>query len=265
MIRWGGVTFASLPSVSSGSSIGMLSTYDALGRVTQRQETASGGGTTSFAYLAGNVTRVTGPSGNVITSSSSGFGSPDDGDVIQATKPNGVSASYGFDIYGNLLSLTQAKGDGTNVVSTFAYDARHRLCRRQIPETGDVLYAYDDANQMTGYAEGQPGGSGCVMLPASYVSLGYDSAGRLQTTTFPGSTPGINRSYDLNGNLRTVNRGGVNWSYYYNSINLISSETLTLDGRTYQTSYGYNNNAALTSQTFPADRVIAMGSMGMVA
>jgi RHS repeat-associated protein len=258
----GRVTFVSLPSATAGSSIGTLSTYDALGRVTQKQETASGGGTTSFAYLAGNVTRVTDPSGNVTTSTESGFGSPDDGDVKQMTKPNGVSASYGFDIYGNLLSLTQAKGDGTNVVSTFDYDTRHRLCRRHIPETGDVLYAYDNANQTTGYAEGQPGGSGCATLPASYVSLGYDAAGRLQTTTFPGSTPAISRSYDLNGNLLTVNRGGVNWSYSYNNINLVSSETLTLDSRTYQTSYGYNNNAALTSQTFPSGQNYGYGVDG---
>lgn len=258
----GRVTFASLPSASSGSSIGIVSSYDALGRVTQKQETASGGGTTSFAYLAGNATRVTDPSGNLVTTTKSGFGSPDDGDVTQVTKPNGVSASYAFDIYGNMLSLTQAKGDGTNIVSTFAYDARHRLCRRQIPETGDALYAYDDANQMTGYAEGQPGGSACATLPSPYVSLSYDAAGRLQTTTFPGSTPAISRSYDLKGNLLTVNRGGVNWSYSYNNINLISSETLTLDGGVYITSYGYNPNAALTSQTFPSGRSYDYGVDG---
>lgn len=251
---WAGrKTFASLPSSSAGSAIGTASTYDALGRIVQQQETATGGGNTSFAYLAGNATWVTDPSGNVITTTKSGFGSPDDGDVIQVTKPNGVSASYNFDIYGNLLSLTQAKGDGTNLVSTFAYDdARQLLCRRHAPEAGDVLYAYDNANQMTGYAEGQPAGSGCGPFPASYVSLGYDSAGRLQTTTFPGATPGISRSYDLNGNLLTVNRGGVNWSYAYNNINLMTSETLTLDGRTYQTSYVYNPNANLISQTFPS-------------
>jgi RHS repeat-associated protein len=258
----GRVTFSSLPSATAGSATGTLTTYDALGRVTQRQETALAGATTSFAYLAGNVTRVTDPSGNVTTRTRSGFGSPDDGDVIQTTKPNGVSASYVFDTYGNMLSITQAKGDGTNLVSTFAYDARHRLCRRQVPETGDVLYAYDDANQMTGYAEGQPGGSGCAALPASYISLSYDAAGRLQTTTYPGSTPGISRSYDLNGNLLTVNRGGVNWSYSYNNTNLISSETLTLDGRTYQTSYGYNGNAALTSQTFPSGTSYSYGVDG---
>jgi RHS repeat-associated protein len=249
---FGRVTFASLPSATAGSSIGLLSSYDALGRVTQRQETASGGGTTSFAYLAGNIVRATDASGNVTTSIKSGFGSPDDGDVIQTTKPNGISASFGFDIYGNMLSVTQAKGDGTNHVSIFNYDSRHRMCRRQIPETGDVLYAYDDANQMTGYAEGQPSASGCVALPASYISLSYDPVGRLQTTTFPGSAPGISRTYDLNGNLLTVSRGGVNWSYSYNNINLITSETLALDGRTYQTSYGYNPNADLTSQTFPS-------------
>jgi RHS repeat-associated protein len=246
----GRVAFRSLPSASAGSTVGIYTTYDALGRIKTIRES---GYDTIFNYIAGNITKIADPAGYVSSNTYSGFGSPDDGAITKATKPNGVSATYSYDIYGNLLSLTQAKGDGTNHVSTFVYDTKNRLCRRHIPENGDVLYEYNNANQMTGFAEGQGSGNVCAALPSSSrVGLGYNQLGQLLTTTYPGATPGIVRTYDNNGNLETINRGGVNWTYAYNNIDALSSETLGVDGRNYQIINNYDNNGALTSRTYPS-------------
>ena len=63
--------------------------------------TASGGGTTNFAYLAGNKTRITDPLNYQTTNTANGFGNPDDGNLIKTEKAEGVTVDFGYDIYGN--------------------------------------------------------------------------------------------------------------------------------------------------------------------
>ena len=176
--------------------------------MTQRKETASGGGTTGYEYLTGNKTRITDPLNYQTTNTASGWGDPGDGKVIKTEKPEGITVNFTFDIYGNQLSIAQTKNDGSQLVSSFEYDTRLRLCRRKISETGDGVFTYNDANEMTGFAEGQASSSGCLTtLPAgSKVGLAYDTAGRLLSTDYPGTTPDISRTYDANGNVLTLYR-----------------------------------------------------------
>ena len=191
------------------------------------------------------------------TQTASGFGDPGDGAVIKLERPEGITVDHSFDIYGNPLTIAQTKAsDGAKHTSSFEYDARYRLCRRKIPETRTTLYLYNNADEMTTYAEGQSTGSGCpTTLPSgAAVKLTYDAIGRLLVTNYPGSTPDISRSYDANGNLLTVNRGGVNWSYSYNAIDLIDTEAITLDARTYSIANGYDASGDWISRTFPSGR-----------
>jgi RHS repeat-associated protein len=251
----GRAIFTSLPALSAGSTIGTQTTYDALGRVYQSIETASGGGTTTYEYLTGNATRITDPLNYQTTNTASGWGDPGDGKITKTQKPEGITVDFGYDIYGNQISLAQTKDDGSQLLSTFEYDVNLRLCRRKVPETGNTLYSYNAANQMTAYAEGQASGTGCVTPPAgSAVNLGYDGIGRLQTTDYPGTTPDISRTYDFNGNLLTLNRGGANWTYTYNTIGLIESEQMVIDARTYLIDPGYDPDGALISKKYPSGR-----------
>jgi YD repeat-containing protein len=129
----GRVVFTSLPSTFAGATAGVQTSYDALGRVTQVTETASGGGTTSYEYLAGNKTRITDPASYQTTHTASGWGSPDDGNVVKTEQPEGITVDFTFDIYGNQLSIAQTRNDGSKHVSSFEYDSRLRVCRRKIP------------------------------------------------------------------------------------------------------------------------------------
>lgn len=249
----GRAVFKSLPSASSSSSIGFETDYDALGRVIEVRETASGGGTTEYTYLTTNKTKVTDPVGNITTTTHSGYGSPSDGNVLKVERPEGIIVDQEFDIYGNLEMIKQAKTGGGTHDSAFIYDSRKRLCRRKIPETGDTLYAYDIANQMTSYAEGQASGSSCATPPtATRVTLTYDSIGRLDTTNYPSGTPDISRTYDDNGNLLTIERDGIDWTYEYNSVDLIEEEELQLDGLTYLIDYDYDNDERLDETIYPS-------------
>jgi RHS repeat-associated protein len=245
--------FASLPGFGAPSSYGKATTYDAFGRVLTVQETAPGGGTTNYTYLAGNKVRVTDPLGNSVTTTASGYGNPGDGKTLKVEKPAGITTDFTYDIYGNLLTINQAKGDGTTHLSSYIYDDRLRVCRAKIPEKGDSLFEYNNANEKTAYAEGQSSGSVCsVPSGSSRVSQTYDALGRPLITDFADATPDISRSYDANGNVTSVNRNGVNWSYTYNSIDLAQTETLSLDGRTYGITNSYDNDGVINGKTYPS-------------
>ncbi len=252
----GRAVFKSLPSTSAGSSIGIETDYDAFGRVTETRETAAGGGTTKYKYLAGNKTRVIDPLNNATTTTYSAYGDPGDGDAVKIEKPEGITVDQTYDIYGNLGTIAQLKDDGTFHESVFSYDASQRLCRRHIPETGDTLYSYNDANEMIAYAEGQPAGTGCATQPAAAkVILSYDLGGRLSSTHYPDPTPDINRRYDANGNLTGITRGDTRWAYSYNSIDLPDTEQLAIDNRTYTIDYDYDDDGNLTGKGFPSGRL----------
>ncbi len=245
--------FASLPGIGAPSVYGKATTYDAFGRVLSTQETAPGGGITNYTYLAGNKVRVTDPLGNSVTTTSSGYGNPGDGKTLKVEKPAGITTDFTYNIYGNLLTIAQAKGDGTNHVSSYIYDDRLRVCRVKIPEKGDTLFEYNNANEKIAYAEGLASDTACpAPSGSSRVTQTYDPLGRPWDTDFADSTPDISRRYDANGNVTTINRNGVNWSYNYNNIDLIQTETLSLDGRTYSTSNSYGNDGVLIGKTYPS-------------
>jgi RHS repeat-associated protein len=263
----GRVEFASLPAATAGSSIGIATEYDPLGRIAKKRETASGGGTHTFTYPAGNKTTDTDQNGLATTTTSSGFGDPGDGNVTSVVRPEAISVVNTYDIYGNLTGISQSKGDGTFLNSAFVYDSQLRMCRKTVPETADTLYAYNSADEMTSYAEGQASGSTCVAPPAGLsVVLTYDSIGRLFTTDYPDSTADITRSYDNNGNLLTINRGGANWTYTYNTAGLLDTEGLSIDGLSYKIYNTYDSHEHLTQRRMPSgnDYVYTNDGLGRI-
>ncbi|MEL6213609.1 MAG: hypothetical protein AAFQ96_08495, partial [Pseudomonadota bacterium] len=157
-------TFVSFPSTQFTPQTGTLMRYDALGRVTSTQQNVGPNATTRYDYLSGNRTRVTDAVGHQTITTRSGYGSPDDGNVVKIQQPEGVVTDMTYDIHGNLLTARQYGVNdpyGADQTQRYFYDSRFRLCRHSVPETGDTLYAYDAADQMHRYAEGQPAGTAC--------------------------------------------------------------------------------------------------------
>lgn len=254
------VVFKGLPSESSTSTTGTNVSYDALGREVQSSENVAPFATTTTAYLSGNRVQVTDPVGNQTTTTKVGFAEPDDGYVGRIDQPLGVSTVMTHDTLGNLVSATQ--GDGaTSATQSWSYDSQSRLCAHTTPETGTKRFEYDAADQLIAYAEGLAG-TGCAALPVEKVQLAYDAVGRNTTTDFPGTTPDIVTTYDANGNVASVSRQGVNWTYSYNSLDLLAQERLQLDGRTYQFDYAYTGNGDLASATIPFAGTVALAPDG---
>jgi len=257
------VTFTSFPSFSSNPVSGANSTYDALGRVITLAENVAPFATTSTAYLSGDCVRTTDPVGAQTTQCAEGYGRPGKGNIVSIAQPEGITTAMTYDIYGYLTAATQS-GGGKSFTQNWAYDARLRPCAFTAPETGKSLYAYDNADQLTEYAEGLTGAAACATLPADKTVLTYDAMGRPLTTNYPGAAPDIIRTYNANGSPLTVNRGGINWTYaYHPSADLPVSASLTVDSRTYPQTYSYNPEQVLTNYTLPSGKAVVHGVDGL--
>jgi YD repeat-containing protein len=223
-----------LGSIGSGTS----STYDALERLIQTQQTSELGTlTTTTAYLSGARKQVTDPKGYVTTASYQVFDQPVYDVAVKLQTPEGITQSIARDLYGNPLSITQSGNYGTesdNVSKTLIYDSYHRLCRTIEPESGSEVTAYDAANNVAWTASGMTiTGSGCgqEQVPTTaQTSRTYDAMNRVLTLAPPSGTQSTAYTYDPLGNLATANSGITTWSGARNKLALLTSETLGVSG-----------------------------------
>ena len=260
----GQMTFKSQPSLSATETKGMNTTYDALGRVYTEAETVAPFATTTHSYQSGHKFRVTDPSGAWKEYTSHGYGGPGSKDYKEINENNLRLTTINKDTYGQTISVVQSGSQGGVLVSAiqeFFYNATdHRLCGYRGVEGGSTRYQYDAAGQMVAYAEGMTTDSSCP-LPSgvSKVNMTYDDLGRITHTDFADATdvptPDITRTYDDNGNVLTVERGtgadAVNWAYGYNDADLLTSEILTVDTRSYAIGYLYNSAGHLLRRDNP--------------
>ena len=166
------------------------------------------------------------------------------------------------------VTASNSFSDSTSGVSFtryYYYNGQRRLCRVSQADVGDTLYQYDASGWLTAYQKGANQGTNCLTPSGNgKVTLIRDDEGRITKRDFAHSaTPDITKTYDANGNVKTVNRGGVDWTYSYNSINLPTSETLAIDGRQYSLGYGYNSAGQMASMTYPTGKTITYNPDGL--
>lgn len=262
----GRTVFTSQPSAAADPTAGIVRTYDALGRELTVTDNVTNGVTTT-AYLANGQTRVTDPKGDITTTTSRFYGDPGKPEVTPIDQPLGLVSTFTYDTYGNLTALNQSgthSGFTSNVTRSFWYDARNRLCRHRAPELGDELFAYDALDRLIQKASGLAAATTCDAPPAAErTETTFDVMGRPVTINFPGTTPDITRAYDNNGNVTSVNRSGVNWTYQYNNIDALTLERLQLDGRTYEFTYGYTPEGFLTTASMPFAGSVSFAPNGL--
>ncbi|WP_300391212.1 RHS repeat-associated core domain-containing protein [Henriciella sp.] len=251
----GRTVFQSWPSAWSNPTEGISTSYDALGRVTQTQETVSPNATTSYAYLSGNRIRITDPANAQTTTTYRAFGAPATDEAMSVVDAMGAVTTFTRDIYGNVTQMDQSgtqNGYTASVTRKFWYDSRLRLCRHRAPEFGDELFQYDAADQLTASSRGEPAGSGCAAPSSSLRTLfSYDNMGRQTFINLPSTSLDISKGYDANGNLTDVDRGTITWDYTYNDLNLMTGESLNANGRIYAITHNYNSSGFQNSIQLP--------------
>ena len=160
---------------------------------------------------------------------------------------------YTYDGNGNLLTVKDAK----NQITTFAYDSRNRLAsttdplgkvetyeydgndnltKRITPKLDQIVFAYDPVNQLlsktlpgnllTSYQYDLVGNLTTVTDPDSVLTMTYDQANRLLTTSTTGSsnqpTVTLSADYDKTGNRLALTHPTGQTSYAYDVLNRLS-------------------------------------------
>lgn len=215
---------------------------------------------TANAY--GEITRSADPAGNATDTSYNTLGLPD---TVQ-TYPDGINplrTTYGYDIYGNLTTIT----DNTNAVTQMVYDnplngfVSHKLDRRGYwtdftydsagnlltetkPGVGQIVNTYDDNGNLTSTRDRR----------LNLTTFGYNNRDLTQTVSRTAPVNGSDATvtetigYDGMGRVQFTQNGAGNTTYrYYNSRGLLSS-MVNGEGET-TLALTYNLDATVNTQT----------------
>jgi RHS repeat-associated protein len=269
-------------------------TFDALGRVITRTNPFQAGGTPGPATLyqydpLGRTTAVTLPDGNTVQTSYSGatvtatdqvnrrmqYQSDGLGRMITVTEQDSSgnltqSTSYSYDL---LYNLTQVNQGGQT--RTLKYDALSRKLYERIPEQSATIndgtgtmwsskYTYTTFNAISTRQDAR----------GVLSTWGYDSLNRLTSVSYDISqAPGVANTNNLSftfdtsttsstkGMLLSISMTGplpsYNETFAYDSLNRLSSRTISMDGQNYTVQYQDNQIGQGTQITYPDGRVVA--------
>jgi RHS repeat-associated protein len=246
-------------------------TYDAYGnRISETRTIGGNNYTTGYGYdLAGNVTRVTYPSGLIVSYARDSLGQVS-GVTVQANAaatPVPVASNISYLPFGPMQNVTL--GNGVQVAR--AYDLDYRLSRVQAAGSSaaqELTFGYDEAGNISSIAD--------AVDPTLNESFQYDLLGRV--TQGSGAWGNNSYTYGPVGNRlsRTQVSGGVTSSTTYTyakGTNQLATETT--DGLTTLYKYdlagsivsgktGKGKNAQAIAYAYNADgRLATAGAAGM--
>ena len=162
-----------------------------------------------------------------------------------------ANTTYVYDSLGNLVSLTDAKGN----VSTMQYDTLSRKIIMHDPDMGDWTYAYDTADNLTHQVDAK----------GQHIYFQYDALGRrLQKDygtqkalgsgdvvyTYDGS------AFNRTGRLQQVQDSSGTTTFYYDVLGQVTATDKTVDGTTYTTVTSYDVLGRVLNLTYPDNSTV---------
>ncbi len=217
--------------------------YDEMGRMLSSSNNV---GTTGYEYT-GLKTSITDANGNTKNFYKDAYSN-----LIKVEEINDISTyttEYFWNLNKNLIKIIDA-GDNIRV---FGYDGLGRRTKAQdlhVPTDttfGIWIYTYNDAGNLIK----------TVSPNGQIVNYAYDMLSRPVTEDATSST-GTDISYTYDSCTRGIGKlcnasvlGSSNTSYVYNSLGNIESETKTINGASYNTSYTYDRQNNVTLVTYP--------------
>ena len=226
--------------------------YDALGRVVRMDSPDS---TRGLACFADWVTVTIDAADHRKRETKDAYGRTVRVDEYQSTTSTCDTAvgtpyattTYQYDVQGNLLSVTDAKGN----VSTMTYDTLGRKTAMHDPDMGNWSYLYDAAGNLTKQtdAKGQ-------VLWFQYDALNRRVQKDFTTQKAVGSGD-VRYTYDgstnnRKGRLQQVVDASGTVVFQYDGLGRITQSDKTLDGTTYTTQSTYDGLGRLLTVTYPS-------------
>jgi RHS repeat-associated protein len=248
-----------------------LSTFDALGRLTQVNEDPSGlNYVTTYGYDAlGNLLNVTENGGRQRTYVYDAMSR-----LTSETNPESGTITYGYDASGHVGDLTSRvapapnQTGSTTVTTTYSWDALHRLTGKTYSDgtTPGVTLQYDQTS-IYGVNPQNPIGrltNAINNSGAAITTISYDKVGRVaaewQCTPYncgSGSFP-LNFTYDLAGDMTSYSNGvGITFTQSFDVAGRPTGLTSSLNDSqhpatlaTVDSSVGYYPPGALRKMAF---------------
>jgi hypothetical protein len=234
------------PEVSAPAT-GTQTEYDVLGRtVAVKLACASFNGACEAQRLTqygGSVIVDTDENKNQTRYDFRTFGHPDSKDLMKLSpSDSSLNVVYERNGLGQITSATQA-----GLARTHHYNAKYFLDESVEPETGKTLYGRDEAGNMTSRQVG-------ASAVTTYV---YDDLGRLKNINYPVGTDSVARSYYRTSKLKQVTAGATSRTLVYDGNGNTKTETLTVDGKSFVTTYDCDSNEGISTITYGSGNVIS--------
>lgn len=227
--------------------------YDPLQRVSAAGNNV---GTTTYAYDDWKVTS-TDAEGSVKDLLSDAYGN-----LKQVIEHNGGSSYTTSYEYNGNNKLTKITDDAGNVRNLTYNGLGHRLTIEDLHDTSDGTfgtwtYTYDDTGNV----------SSVVDPKSQTVDFTYDDVNRVLTENYTGSAgTEITYTYDSCsegiGHLCTASSTDAVSAFTYNAIGLPVTQTRTIGGVAYVTSYAYDRLGNITTLTYPDNSQVAYSHNG---
>ena len=259
------------PEQSNGAYATVLTSYDALGRLSTRTNPYGNGFSsynTTFNYDALN--RVTSKSRPISSSNSTleythytyqgrtytvqdpkGYTTTQQSDVIGelgiVTDPDGISkTNYSYNPFGQLTLIQDPAGNQT----TRSYDTLgYLLTGSSDPDRGAWTYQYDSLGEMINLRDAK------TSAPSWTQTLSYDALGRTtQRVESEGTTTwtwGTSASAHEIGQLNQLAGLSDTESYTYDSAGRPSTRSMLWSATTYSVGYNYNTIGKLNQLIYP--------------
>lgn len=226
----GRTTFQSLPSSASGATYSL----DILGRASSISRPE---GTTYMTYGSDSV-GVTNPRSFLTTYRYDRYGDPDAGYLSAIAAPESAGVTMSKDTLGLLYSVTQ-----DSKTRSYGYDSRRYLSSMVDPETGTTTFEPD--------ANGNPTAKTTGGVRVAYI---FDGLNRVTKATFAGTAGVTNYAYNKRGQITSLTNPSASRAYVYDANGILETDTLTVDGNTFLTSYAWDSIDGLQSITYPQGR-----------
>jgi YD repeat-containing protein len=253
----GAQTITSLTAATNGTA----TTYDGLGRPTHTQVpiSATQFATTTTNYLSGARVQSIDALGHSTVTAFQVFDAPSQDSPTQVVAPEGVTQTIVRDDFGNPKSIAQSGTGVTPLEKDFVYDSMMRLCRTYEPESKNTVMSLDLAGNLLWSATGQTvSATDCGIagvVEGVKTKRTYNAVNQVTQIVYPGGTPAVTNQY-LNGKLQQAQSGTSTWTYTYNLLDMLSGETLSLDGYNWGFGYGFDAAGAMSVVQYPDQQFV---------
>ncbi len=160
-----------------------------------------------------------------------------------------IATAYGYDIHGNLTSVTDPNGN----VTSYVYDDFGRMIRQTSPVTGVTTYTYDASGNLLSTIDANSVTTTRVYDALNRVTAATSSGESTETTswTYEGTGP------FARGRLAAMTDPTGSTSYSYERRGALLQELKTIGSATYTTGYHYDNDGNRSLMTYPSGRTVS--------